>query len=182
MKIKQLIDSITEEAKEPACLWNVAESIFNGDHYGFDLNVPDEENRMKTCHVKVWRCWDTPVGNKVYFLDGKPVALSDQPYRKSSEHFEWVSVEAFKAVRDYLLNFKASDDDEIPLVDLDEEITDTYKLQSGREVSIQHKKCLWNGVEAAVLNGIECGNKIRLMTENGEKIVGIEEVEFNYHI
>ena len=51
-----------------------------------------------------WICTDTRVGLAVYLFDGVPVAVSAQPARKSTETIEFVSVEAAKKMREYILS------------------------------------------------------------------------------
>ena len=51
-----------------------------------------------------WICTDTRVGLAVYMVDGEPVAISAQSARKSSEDVEFVSVEAAKKVREFILS------------------------------------------------------------------------------
>lgn len=51
-----------------------------------------------------WVCTDTRVGLAVYTFDGVPVAISAQPARKSSEDIEFISVDAAKKVREFILS------------------------------------------------------------------------------
>lgn len=51
-----------------------------------------------------WICTDTRVGLAVYTFDGVPVAVSAQPARKSSEDIKFVTVEAAKKVREFILS------------------------------------------------------------------------------
>lgn len=54
-----------------------------------------------------WICTDTRVGLAVYTFDGVPVAVSAQPARKSSEDIKFVTVEAAKKVREFMLSLNA---------------------------------------------------------------------------
>ena len=88
----------------------------------FDYLVqPDDNPRLSGCYIHSWICTDTTVGLKVYFLDGEPVCVSYQLYRKSSEKFFWVSSDAYDKTREYMLELQKYNEDEPEYDLLDEE-------------------------------------------------------------
>lgn len=66
------------------------------------VQQPDDNIRLTYCYYHRWICTDTEVGIRVWYLDNKPVCISYQPYRKSSETFGWLSKDDFNNVREYV--------------------------------------------------------------------------------
>ena len=66
------------------------------------IQQPGDNIRLTYCYYHRWICTDTEVGIRVWYLDNKPVCISYQPYRKSSETFGWLSKDDFDNVREYI--------------------------------------------------------------------------------
>jgi hypothetical protein len=86
------------------------------DHYEADLSKFETEldtgtyigwakafdERMKSIPVNEWMCTDTMVGVHAYYFDGRFVALSFQPARKSDTVFCWASKEDAQQVKNFI--------------------------------------------------------------------------------
>lgn len=77
-----------------------------------------------------WLCTDTWVGCRVYFLDGEPVAISNQSARKNSERIEFISQEAVDKMRKLITDIMGEEDQFTPIMaNMDEVIEDlTYTV------------------------------------------------------
>ncbi len=111
----EYINRITDEGSDFwTCDLQALARECNVDHYY--LNIPDDEVIIRAKYLAANYCTDTLVGEKAYFLDGELVAISKQFGRKYKEEFSWVSKEARKVVRDYLLSRFNEDEPEIALI------------------------------------------------------------------
>ena len=78
------------------------------------------------------------MGYKVYFFDDKPVAVSTRHGRKMDEIFEWISKDDYKKVKEYVMSF-AEEFENPKLLDLDEELGETYKVEYYSQMLKHHK-------------------------------------------
>ena len=149
------------------------------------------DERLKAYHVKTWYCTDSYVGIRVYFLDNKPVAISNQNGRKSSEDFGFISKEVVKEVRDYLFSLVEENDfTQVDILDgLDDEIPSTYKIEYNSQ--ILHKTALLDGKRVAILkknfesegyNSPNYFHTVQIQHENGEKaMINCKLLDFEYN-
>lgn len=146
MKIKDIINKVDKKHKDDVFIGQIAEQL------GIDVYNWDDQDRLTSYYIGNWYCTDTYVGYKVYFLDDEPVMVSSQTARKNDEHFEWLSKEAFMKVKDYILSFKENDEYEFDLVDLNEDIGETYKIHYHGALFDYHKNIpLFNGVNVSII-------------------------------
>lgn len=125
----KLIDAIkrvdrTQQSFDPD-YGNFCNELGINDYSGWNEKFSE---RMKVYYLIKWCCTDTWVGLAVYFLDDEPVAISWQPARKSDTDYEFVSEEAAKKVRDFILSIMEQDDPTFKLMDIDKEIEETYSI------------------------------------------------------
>jgi len=133
MNLKSIIKNIdkSESNSDWVCHRTIGENefdIFNIDH--------DPKDRLKCYWYAKWLCTDSHVGHKIYFLDDKPVAVSVQLYRKSSEEFTWLSKATRLKVKKYLESLTNEEDNDIhssylTKEDLDEDISIGYTVEYG---------------------------------------------------
>ena len=133
MKLKEIIKNVdkSDGNTEWVCLTTLGErefGIFNIEH--------DEKKRLKAYWYAKWLCTDSWVGSKVYFLDDKVVAISNQPYRKSDEEFKWISKTARLKIKKYLESLTYTDDEDrfasyLTSDDLNEELNIGYTVEYG---------------------------------------------------
>lgn len=101
------------------------------------VNEPwDEDNtlteRLQAYPIYTWMCTDEMVGLHALYFDDQPVASIYRSGRKCHYEIEWVSKDAAKAVRDFMMTFDELD--HINLIREDVEI-DVKRLAalSGKE-------------------------------------------------
>lgn len=136
MKLSEIIMNVnkSKENEQWVCLDDLCEELNISGGWG----IQDEKENMKAYWFAKWVCTDTWVGGRVYFLYGKPVAVSWQSGRKSPENFEFISTEAADNVRKYLYSLIQEDDDSaVVIANLDEEMGEGYKIQYGSQVLVQ---------------------------------------------
>jgi hypothetical protein len=92
----------------------------------------DFENRIKAYWLMKWYCTDTVVGMRAVFFDGELIAMTWQTGRKSDQDVEFVSVEAAKKLREYILSSRP--ESEFTLFNHDEDIGETYSVNYTSEV------------------------------------------------
>lgn len=172
--LKKLISEIDfkNKALQDDVNWDDLSNCFNI----YDLSWSNDE-RLKCYFIKTWYCTDSYVGIRAYFLDDKFVAVSAQNGRKSSEDFEFVSMDVAKEVRDYLLSLVEKEDGlKIQLLtedELNQEIPDTYKIQYNSQ--IRHASALFNGEIVSIIKkpfNIDTDNHfhiVEIQKENGDK-------------
>lgn len=88
-----------------------------------------------------WNCTDTHVGDTVGFIGGQPVYLCRQTARRSGHVYKFVSLEAAALVKEMLIKH-SSDRSEPCLLDLDEEISETYTVPWSNSLLSKHGKYL----------------------------------------
>lgn len=161
-----------------------------------EVNVPlygcwHEQDRLTSYWAGSWYCTDTQVGYKVYFLDGEPVAITSQIGRKSDEEFEWISVDAYKKVRDYILTFldNLEYNSNIAIADMDEEVGDGYKLDENSSLYPYHFKSATLNDEAVEIiekdkdTNYSIAQTVKIKTQSGEiKFVMVKDLDFSYNL
>lgn len=124
----KLLDAI-QQVKQPESKysWAYSEDL---DELSEALDLPPlygsawdaADLRLQSYPLFTWTCTDTGVGLRALYFDGKPVAATYQPYRKSDKEFKWVSKEAADKVREFLISLNPVQSPEIELIDPDEDI------------------------------------------------------------
>ena len=138
MKIKDIIENVNK-SKE---FENVVDICQFGEEFcsiSFCVGWV-EQNRLKSYWFSHWLCTDTWVGQKVYFFDEKPVAISKQMFRKSDEEIMWISIEDYDNVKKYIETLVRDDNrDTIKVVNLDEDFGETFKIEFYSQMFQIHK-------------------------------------------
>lgn len=114
-------------------LESFAQELFASPPYGWS---PVFGDRVKGYYIKKWLCTDTWVGLVAYFWNGEPLAVSYQSARKSSEKFQFVSVDVANRLKSFILELTESNDPEPTIVDLDEELGETYTVNWASELLV----------------------------------------------
>ena len=141
MKLGTIINNIikSEENEED---WFSLDNLANSAGVSHSDGLPNSEDTDFTCYwFTQWRCTDTLVGGRVYFLRDKVVAASWQEGSKCEEFIEFVSTEAVEEVRKYLYSLLQEEDHLSPsIMKLDEEFRDTRVLNwSSQYIKGLHK-------------------------------------------
>lgn len=165
MKLKELMDRV-DKSKQFECgvsIYEIAENEFN--IFNIDYNI--EQTRLTCFWLGNWYCTDSYVGYKIYFFDDKPVGVTIQEGRKDSEHFEWLSKESYKIVKQYILTFLIEQEDErFIITDLEEEFNEDYTIHFNSQLFDYHKdKVTLDG------NKIEFGMHFSIKEDAGTRTV-----------
>lgn len=182
MKIKDLIVNLdrSESTQTDIDLDDLACQFNLYSNFKFDY----EQTRLTSYWVRSWMCTDTWVGYKVYFFDDIPVAFSSQTARKSSEEIEWVSEDAYRKVKEYISSF--AEQEPISILNLEEEIPDTYKISYASQWLNINDTALFNSKEVKVLrrqNFRDWDNNNVIILLNGmETVVNIKDLDFRYNL
>ena len=195
MKLKELIERVDRTKSELVDVFGFGYSHFNlGNSYGFA-----ESERLTSSYISCWYCTDSYVGTKVYFFDGKAVAVGHKPYRKADEDIEWISEESFYIVREYVKNIIEEHDEKpsIDLIDLDNDMGEFYKIEfRGKVFSHQRENCFYNGLKVKMIKDDDSMNDYinnqsikydelytSIQFENGTvKNVLVKDLDFPYNI
>ena len=113
-KIEEILKTIdtTKMERKMVDIYEMCENQF--DIYEW-LNQSEDNVRLTYCFFHKWLCTDTEVGIKVWYFDDKPVCISWQPYRKSTEKYGWLSENDFRNVQKYLTSLRLDDTPEFSL-------------------------------------------------------------------
>jgi hypothetical protein len=115
----------------------------------FDMSVFDDADEVfQSYWVRVWNCTDTWVGSRVLCVRGEPVGVIFQECRKCDETYQWISVESREKARAEILRLMIGGDQDIDIIDLDQELPDTYRLDYADQVV--GKTAFLNGKEVAL--------------------------------
>lgn len=142
----------------------------------------NEDIEFRAYWLTCWKDTDEDVGTRVYDLHGEPVAYSKKTGRKSDEVFYWVSEQAYKEVRTYLLSL--SDDRASGSYNLlagGFDIPDTYRVDYN-DMIFGEKYALYNGEEVKIVEFIREGwqsNRVVVSFGDGstEELI-VSELEF----
>ena len=187
MKIKEAFEKVekTKKNMDWVDLTEIAQEL-NVDYYGYT-----DDSDIKCYWLGNWKCTDTWVGYKCYFLNDEPLAFSIQNARKSNEKFYFVSEEMATKARNYILSL-ITEEDEMrinTIEDIEEDIKDGYKIHFIDQV-LDWRKATYNGekvkfIEKVVEDGhLPCiATKGRFkMNDNTVKILDIEDLVFLYNV
>lgn len=158
-----------------------------GEEFEVDVSYV-EQDRLKCYWVGKWRCTDSDVGYRMYFLDDQPVGYSEQLGRKSYEKFRWFSIDCANKVKEHLLTLSGHKDElNINIMDINEEVGESFKIEFNEQIQSNDRITL-NNEKVEILEriknepyGIDTELKIRLSTGE-EKYVNIRDLDFGYHI
>ena len=151
MKIKDLIKNVnkTKQFEDKIFIGDFAEKAFDLQY----IQNWDDQTRLIAYYLGNWCCTDSCVGYKIYFFDDKPVAVSSQLGRKSTEEIEWISKEDFKTVKDYIMSFAEEFEDSPSIVDLEQDFGTEYKVEFYCQMYEHHKNnAIYKNVKVKVLN------------------------------
>jgi hypothetical protein len=191
MKLSEIIERLnrSEYNKGDICIGEFAESFFNLSFYDYTIS-----KRLVYYYIGEWKCTDTPVGYRAYFLDDTLVAVSSQEARKSDEKIEWVSREEFEKVRRYIFSYDNTID--IKILDMDEEAGEGYRISFCEQLNTYHKdNAIYKGELVKIIDNKKSEHiiinnipkyvketvKIRL-PDNSELWVEMKELLFKYNI
>lgn len=187
MKIKDIITKVnkSKQFEDKIFIGAIAQQLNMGyvDNY-------DDQDRLTSYWIGSWYCTDSYVGYKVYFFDNEPVAISSQTGRKMDEEIEWLSKEAYKKVKEYVLTFVVAEEDTPPLANMDEELGESYKINFNSQLFDYHNDIpLFNGQQVKIIeeekkkenHGIDQNVKIKL-ADGTEKWVSVRELDFPFNI
>lgn len=192
MKLRELFERIDKDKMFIDRVY-IPDFVKHFELSSFDFEYT-EQNRLISYFFGSWYCTDTYVGYRAYFLDDKPVAVSTQSGRKMSEDIEWVSEEAYHAVKKYVMTLKIEPDPIINTCDLDEEIGDSYKIHYHGQLFEYHmNKAKLSGENVKI---IECHNGnnhnekkqyepslVKIVTKSKEeKWVELKELDFPFNV
>jgi len=135
MKLRELMEKVdlSSNNETDGDLESFAQELFASPPYGWS---PVFGDRVKGYYIKKWLCTDTWVGLVAYFWNGEPLAVSYQSARKSSEKFQFVSVDVANRLKSFILELTESNDPEPTLADLDEELGETYTVNWASELLV----------------------------------------------
>ena len=187
MKIKEAFEKVvkTEKNMDWVNLTEIAQEL-NVEYYGY----PDDSD-IKCYWLGNWKCTDTWVGHRCYFLNDEPLAFSIQKARKSNEEFYFVSEEMATKARNYILSL-ITEEDEVrinTIEDIEEDIKDGYKIHYIDQV-LDWSKATYNGEEVKFIEKVIEDNSLSCIAKNGKfkmedgriEILNIEDLIFLYNI
>jgi hypothetical protein len=187
MNIIELANSIDRNNKtlEDTISWNHLYELFQNYSYPW----PDDQNtRLKCYWLQCWYCTDSWVGRRAYFLDDKLICVSYQGGRKSEEHFEFVTKEAAKELKDYLDSLLPEEDNPFGvnvIIPETAEIPERYKIEfSGQLMAQFHKFGYLNGELVEIIGAANDYKQFHLIKYKGSDGIihegHVQDIEFEY--
>lgn len=140
MKINDLIKIAKKATKKDFWIGEDMLSEFQLSYYDLDT---DKNNKFYVVGVGMWRCTDTWVGSRIYFLGEDAVAYSYQSARKSNEIIYWMSKDSFHKTRLFLESIRRIEDyeeDNIQLVDESYDFGEGFTVEYYEQLLIKKGK------------------------------------------
>jgi hypothetical protein len=136
MKLRHAIENVDRSPKNS----EGADMETFGQALGIDGADYDSRfaERVVRHRLSRWQCTDSWVGTSVYDFDGVPVAVGHRPARKADEEIRFVSEEAGKAMREFILSLVLGEETEIDVIDPDEEIGEGYRVSYAGQIIDAH--------------------------------------------
>lgn len=182
MNILDIIEKLdqTEANKSWVDSTTLAEALL------LDIPYVDAE-RISAYWFGKWRCTDTEVGYRVYFLDENPVAFSIQSGRKSDERFFWKSENDANAVRNYLISLVEPKTSELTFWDETEDLRDGFKIGFNKELVrnefVTYKNEPVHIEHLHTKNNYGLDSTVDIRFENQTiKTVEISDLDFGYYL
>lgn len=183
MKLQQAIDNVI---KSPSNKSEVFLQEFAECYFDIPIGWVNEEDTLLTCYyLSDWICTDIKVGYRVYFFDDKPVAISTQIGRKYSETIQWISRDCYNIVKNHILSFL--NDDDLPIVDLDEDIDDGYGINYYDQLLPHHKvNVIYDSQRVSIIDrgkSISSKDTAIIRYNNGEtETILLSKLRFIYNV
>ena len=173
MNLQYILDNLDKSRNNSSSIaWETLHQLFK-------LPIANwyNQSRITSYYISNWICTDTVIGNKAYFFDGVPFAISFQKYRKSDEVFKFITGFDTDIIRDYLISLVESPEYEVSYTNLDAEYGSGQPLEYSE--SIMAFKIYYNGILCDVIGkyniyGSEC-RLVDIKYPNGE----VSTVELN---
>ena len=186
LKLSELVEKIDKSYKNEAFIDFEDFSEFVPTHK-LDYDKISEQTRLKACWVYNYLEDYEDVGGKVYFLDGKPIAISAQLYKKSDVEIGFFSDECFKLFIDYINTFLCIKSHSI--IDLNSEVDKYYKLNFNSNLSSDKHKAFYKDKPVQIIEKIQSkelggilANEVVILLDNETKTVKINELAFKVNI
>lgn len=188
MKLRELMENVDLSSinETSGDLEDFSRELFESPPYGWSGVFSDQ---VKGYYIQKWLCTDTWVGLIAYFWNGEPLAISWQSARKSSEEFKFVSVDVANRLRDFIRELTESNDPKPTLVDLDEELGETYTVNWASELLVS--EAFYEGEKVKIFPTSHTDYSkpsatwklVDVEFQNGEVLkVSVENLHIPYHL
>ena len=126
MKILDIIAKLdrTNKAFFTTPSWSDISNSLGLEHFEWS-----EDTRLKAYYIATHYCTDSYVGLVAYFLDDEFIAISNQVGRKWDEEFQFVSLDAVKRTREYILSLISPNYSTPKIINSEEEYSDGYEVE-----------------------------------------------------
>lgn len=166
----------------------------NNLHWDKD-NIESFKKRVQGYWIDTYYCTDTIVGTIAYYFDGKFIAISSQPFRKSDKEFSFISRKDLEEFYNYVKTFEETEDKfrHIDIFGVNELVTTTYNLQfNGELIPSNHlDRAYYQGTKILSMSQVpvekgeiaSINKKMNIQLIDGtEKQIEIKDIDFKIHI
>jgi len=188
MELQHIVDTIDKSNPMQMDITGIAYEMGlpNGDEWDWS------DNEFKQYWVRRHYCTDTHVGVTAMFLNDEFVGVTQQTGRKMDVEYQWVSTEAYRKVRDFVMSLclpEEVEDDGIAIVDMSEEMGDGYHVSYGSQ--ILDKEAIFEPTGEAVTfvrsfdrhTEVEKWRDVEVKFPNGEKrVINMSEYLIPYKL
>lgn len=191
MKIKEAFERVDKGDKNHSDvnLSGLASAIGLDIYQLADIDYEELENPIITCYTLInWLCTDMWVGFDLYFINDKPLAMSECMCRKCEMKY-YIVEDAIPELRDHIFDLVASNEDyEYEACDMDEEINQGYRIGYLNQV-LNWDRMTYKDIPVELVkkyddeSGYGIATKIRIKTKDGDELdVYMNDVRFGYHL
>ena len=189
MKIRDIVSRVD---KSPVFGGEVSIPDFASREFGLHLDTYIVQDRLTSYFIGSWYCIDSYVGWSVFFFDDNPVAVASRMGRKHDTEIEWLSVQAHRDVKKYILSFiQEQEGDDITLANLDQELGETYKISFNAELLSYHDKIPFlSGENVEIIERekpapqtYDMTRRVKIKKSDGSELwVDLQELDFPYNL
>ena len=135
MKLSELIKLVDKSPANTTSgdIEDFARELIACPTYGWSNEFSEN---VKGYWIQKWLCTDTWVGLTAWYWGDEPLAVSWQSARKNDETFQFVNKEIAERLRIYIKTILETHDPEPTIVDLEEDLGETYTVSWASELLV----------------------------------------------
>ncbi len=183
MKLTDIFKNINKDKKYFLHLSEYASLFFGIEEY-FD---EEQSDKLTTYILSEWVSLGYRLGYKVHFFEDKPIAISYQLEYRSEEKVEWISIELYLKVKQYIESHIIEDYSHISLIDTNTEFGEFFKINSYDEVlTSQKNKAYYNNEIVSIIDyqgaGTHNYDEVLIQSDKVIKWVNMKDLLFRINI
>jgi len=187
MNILEIVSAFDKENHRSHCVDSYIFVELLGIHCD-SMDYAKVEDALKSYFYANWRCTDTLVGGRIYYLHDEPVAVSWQEGRKCCEDIEFLSVETAEKLKAFLMDCIIVDPNKYDIVEENKDLGNGYRISYGSQLVTNKAKYLVTGETVTITQAhskmyeIDKWRIVLIETSEGIIEVPLSDLEFPWGV